>query len=383
MPVMDGYETIRAIRAIDRFKTLPIIAVTGKATAGERQRCLDAGASDYVPKPVDTAELLAALRPWLPADSAAGRMTARPAPRASRRLPDAAATTRRPDPGRRRQRRASGSRCKSVLSPLGYSIVEADSGLAALRCVMAQDFAVILLDVRMPIMDGFETAALIRQRRQSEMTPIIFITAYGSDEIVNTDLYAEGAVDFIFAPVPPERAPGEGLGVREPLHARPRSSPTQAREVQTSADQLRLLTDAAPIGIFQTDADEPIRLHEPALERDHRHLRARRRSGRSGRRSSARRSARGLGHRARPTDAVPSAELSRRFEIQLLRGAASRIVLVTSRSIPDSDGGIDGLGRDTRRRHRRDPRTRGRAWRAGAPRRSTAASSRRRWRASG
>ena len=45
---------------------------------------------------------------------------------------------------------------------------------------MAQDFAVILLDVRMPIMDGFETAALIRERRQSEMTPIIFITAYGA-----------------------------------------------------------------------------------------------------------------------------------------------------------------------------------------------------------
>ncbi len=66
MPIMDGYDTIRAIRAIERFKTLPIIAVTGKAMAGERQRCLDAGANDYVPKPVDTAELFAALRPWLP-----------------------------------------------------------------------------------------------------------------------------------------------------------------------------------------------------------------------------------------------------------------------------------------------------------------------------
>ena len=67
MPVMDGYETMRAIRAIDRHASLPIIAVTGKVVPGERQRCLDAGANDYVPKPVDTAELLAALRPWLPA----------------------------------------------------------------------------------------------------------------------------------------------------------------------------------------------------------------------------------------------------------------------------------------------------------------------------
>ena len=92
---------------------------------------------------------------------------------------------------------------KAVLAPLGYSIVEADSGLAALRCVMAQEFAVILLDVRMPIMGGFETAARIRESPQSEITPIIFITSYQSDEMSDTERYAEGAVDFIFAPVPP------------------------------------------------------------------------------------------------------------------------------------------------------------------------------------
>ena len=67
MPIMDGYETIRAIRAMDHFRTLPIIAVTGKVMDGERQRCIDAGADDYIPKPIDTADLLTALRPWLPA----------------------------------------------------------------------------------------------------------------------------------------------------------------------------------------------------------------------------------------------------------------------------------------------------------------------------
>jgi CheY-like chemotaxis protein len=66
MPVMDGYQAMRNIRATGRFDSLPIIAVTGKASAGERQRCLDAGANDYIPKPVESAELLAALRPWLP-----------------------------------------------------------------------------------------------------------------------------------------------------------------------------------------------------------------------------------------------------------------------------------------------------------------------------
>jgi CheY-like chemotaxis protein len=66
MPVMDGYDTMRAIRRIDHLKDVPIIAVTGKASPGERERCLDAGANDYIPKPVDSSELLTALRPWLP-----------------------------------------------------------------------------------------------------------------------------------------------------------------------------------------------------------------------------------------------------------------------------------------------------------------------------
>jgi CheY-like chemotaxis protein len=65
MPIMDGYEAMRAIRAMDDFKALPVIAVTGKVMPGERQRCLDAGATDYVPKPVDTAELVAVIGPWL------------------------------------------------------------------------------------------------------------------------------------------------------------------------------------------------------------------------------------------------------------------------------------------------------------------------------
>jgi CheY-like chemotaxis protein len=73
MPVMDGYDTIRAIRALDDFKTTPIIAVTGKAMEGERGRCLAAGANDYLPKPVDTADLLAALGPWLPVSARGAR----------------------------------------------------------------------------------------------------------------------------------------------------------------------------------------------------------------------------------------------------------------------------------------------------------------------
>jgi diguanylate cyclase (GGDEF)-like protein len=131
---------------------------------------------------------------------------------------------------------------KAVLRPLGHALIEAESGLEALRCVMAHDFAVILLDVRMPIMDGFQTAALIRTREQSELTPIIFITAYGSDEIVTSDLYAQGAVDFIFAPVPPEELRAK-VAVFANLFIKAAELATMAAEVRSSADRLRLMNN--------------------------------------------------------------------------------------------------------------------------------------------
>jgi signal transduction histidine kinase/HAMP domain-containing protein len=67
MPGMDGYATMRAIRSLAAFAGVPIIAVTGKVMEGERERCVAAGANDYVAKPVDTVDLLAAIGPWLPA----------------------------------------------------------------------------------------------------------------------------------------------------------------------------------------------------------------------------------------------------------------------------------------------------------------------------
>jgi CheY-like chemotaxis protein len=65
MPEMDGYETIRRIRADARFSSLPIIAVTAKAMKGDRESCLAAGASDYISKPVDIDQLIALIRVWL------------------------------------------------------------------------------------------------------------------------------------------------------------------------------------------------------------------------------------------------------------------------------------------------------------------------------
>jgi CheY-like chemotaxis protein len=65
MPELDGYETIRQIRATDGFADLPIIALTAKAMRGDRERCIEAGASDYITKPVDVEQLISLLRVWL------------------------------------------------------------------------------------------------------------------------------------------------------------------------------------------------------------------------------------------------------------------------------------------------------------------------------
>jgi signal transduction histidine kinase/DNA-binding response OmpR family regulator len=91
---------------------------------------------------------------------------------------------------------------RTILEELGQNLVMVRSGEDALRAVLRDDFAVILLDVNMPGMSGLETAALIRKRRRSAHTPIIFITAF-ADEMRVTEGYAQGAVDYITTPVIP------------------------------------------------------------------------------------------------------------------------------------------------------------------------------------
>ncbi|MBA2270976.1 MAG: response regulator [Chthoniobacterales bacterium] len=93
---------------------------------------------------------------------------------------------------------------EAILEELDQNLIRATSGKEALRCLLQQDFAVILLDVNMPVMDGFETASLIRQRLRSETTPIIFISAVNDTENHVSRGYSLGAVDYILTPVVPE-----------------------------------------------------------------------------------------------------------------------------------------------------------------------------------
>src|SRR5580700_1132270 len=92
---------------------------------------------------------------------------------------------------------------EATLSGLGQELVMAHSGKEALRRVLEDNFAAILLDVRMPDMDGFETAELIRSRPRSREIPILFLTGYRNEEHLFRG-YDLGAVDFLFKPIVPE-----------------------------------------------------------------------------------------------------------------------------------------------------------------------------------
>ena len=91
-----------------------------------------------------------------------------------------------------------------ILASPDLKLVIAYLGKDALRLVLVYEFAVILVNVSMLIMDSFETASLIRQRKSSEHTPIIFIAAYSDTEMPTACVYSLGAVDYFFAPVAPD-----------------------------------------------------------------------------------------------------------------------------------------------------------------------------------
>ncbi|HEX8508456.1 MAG TPA: response regulator [Propionibacteriaceae bacterium] len=210
MPGMDGYEAMRAIRANDRLKSLVVIAVTGKVMAGERKRCLDAGANDYVPTPVDTDDLLACLQAWLPVKSS--------------RLDDIAVETRSsgalPDASVARMLRQAfqGDPLKGVtflvvdddyrnifamtaLLERGHASIEvAESGAQALAVLARTPVDIVLMDIMMPVMDGYDTIRAIRADSRFDTVPIVAVTGKSAAGERQRCLDA-GAEDYIPKPV--------------------------------------------------------------------------------------------------------------------------------------------------------------------------------------
>ncbi|MBF2074057.1 MAG: response regulator [Synechococcales cyanobacterium C42_A2020_086] len=148
---------------------------------------------------------------------------------------------------------------EAILAQLGQNLVKAESGEEALRCLLHQDFAVILLDVQMPGMDGLETAALIRQRQRSRNTPIIFLTAFNTNSHLISKGYSLGAVDYLHKPIDSAILTSK-VAVFVELFKKTLEVERQTAQLETinaelkhSEERFRLLSRCSPVGIFLTD----------------------------------------------------------------------------------------------------------------------------------
>jgi PAS domain S-box-containing protein len=147
---------------------------------------------------------------------------------------------------------------EATLQGVADEVVSVQSGHEALRQLLEQDFAAILLDVKMPEMDGFETAELIRQRKRFRHTPILFLTGYRSDDHLFRG-YDLGAVDFLFKPIVPEILRSK-VTVFVELARNSKLLQQQAQTLARAEERFRSLLEAAPDAMLISREDGCITL---------------------------------------------------------------------------------------------------------------------------
>src|SRR5438094_877880 len=147
---------------------------------------------------------------------------------------------------------------EAILEPLGQNLLYAYSGEEALRRLLQHEVAIILLDVQMPVLDGFETAMLIKQRERTRHIPIIFVTAISKDDEHVFRGYSAGAVDYVFKPFSPEVLRSK-VAVFIELHEKTEQLRQQAEQLKEqelaelrreSEERYRFLAEAQPDQIW-------------------------------------------------------------------------------------------------------------------------------------
>jgi PAS domain S-box-containing protein len=155
---------------------------------------------------------------------------------------------------------------EALLEPLGQNLIKAFSGREALRRLLDEDFAVILLDVEMPGMDGFETAELIRGRERSQFTPIIFLTAINTSNTHVFKGYSLGAVDYLLKPIVPEILRSK-ISVFIELFRKTEEVKRQAETLNKQAEELRVTVSALQVQVSERRrAEDGLRKAHDELE---------------------------------------------------------------------------------------------------------------------
>jgi CheY-like chemotaxis protein len=152
---------------------------------------------------------------------------------------------------------------EATLAPLGHRLVTAGSGADALKALLAEEFAVILLDVQMPVLDGFETAAMIRSHPRTSQIPIIFITAIHRDPPHIFQGYARGGADYLAKPFEPSILRAK-VAVFVDLYLREKHIQAQAAELREreredlrrrGEERVQQLVDSMPLALWALRVD--------------------------------------------------------------------------------------------------------------------------------
>ncbi len=199
MPVMDGYATTRKIRAQQRFKSLPVIALTANAMKGDREKVLESGMNDHISKPIHPNEMFTVMSKWI----SPSKLHEKTEVRSPKKKPELSfadlhgAHILLVEDNTLNQELAV-----DFLNEIGVSVTVANNGKEALDILQNEPFDGILMDCQMPIMDGYEATRKIREQEKFKGLPIIALTADAMQEDIEKTLLS-GMNDHIIKPINP------------------------------------------------------------------------------------------------------------------------------------------------------------------------------------
>ena len=192
LPDGDGREILRLLRSEPATSSVPVVILSGEVAERAQAECLAIGANAFVEKPFDAGEFATLVRELIGGDAP---LTAAAAPSTARRGGTPRVLIAEDDT-------LPASLARDRLERDGFDVTLAVNGLEALRCAEEEVFDLVILDVKMPYIDGFQLLAELRSRERYEEVPVVILTAMGSEHSV-VRAFELGASDYVLKPFSP------------------------------------------------------------------------------------------------------------------------------------------------------------------------------------